>query len=218
MTPPDNPGSYRVILADPPWAFVTHNGQRRTPTQKKFVESVDPQSGKPDAVGDHYPTMSHAEMAALPVGEWADKDCLLFMWVVGSHLDEAIALARAWGFTFVTDAFYWIKQKLIDADQIDLFTGDIAEPVISMGYYSRKQTEPVWLFKRGRCPVKSKSVRQLIIEPRREHSRKPDAIYDRIEALADGPYLELFSRTTRQGWDAWGNEVGKFGGGVEVAA
>ncbi|MDR7102972.1 MT-A70 family methyltransferase [Croceicoccus sp. BE223] len=194
---------YRVIYADPPWAFRTHLGVTRTPTQKNFNEAAD-----------HYPTMTIDAMAALPIAEMAAKDAVLAMWIVGSHCDVALDLARAWGFpTFVTDLFYWAKQKLIAADQIDLFTGDIAEPPMSMGYYSRKQVEPVWLFKRGKgVPVLAHDVRQLIVAPRSTHSRKPVEAYRRIERLfGDVPRVELFARNTRPGWDAWGNEVGKFG-------
>jgi N6-adenosine-specific RNA methylase IME4 len=72
--------------------------------------------------------MDLGELKALPIGDIAAADCALFMWVVGSHLEESIELASAWGFKFKTDAFYWAKQRLVGADQIDLFTGDIAEP------------------------------------------------------------------------------------------
>jgi len=187
--------SFGCILADPPWAFRTHSGKTMTPHR---------------CAEDHYLTMTLAEMAELPVERLAAPDCALFMWVVGSHLVEAIELAAAWGFSFKTDAFYWLKQRLIGADQIDLFTGDIPEPRISMGYWTRKQVEPCWLFTRGSPKRLAKGVRQAIVEPRREHSRKPDCQYDRIEALVAGPYLELFARTTRPGWSSWGNQTDKF--------
>jgi N6-adenosine-specific RNA methylase IME4 len=78
---------YPVILADPPWSFLTYSKHRRTPTQKKFRGQA----------ADHYDTMSLDEMKALPVCDWADKDCALIMWVVGSHLPDALALGAAWG-------------------------------------------------------------------------------------------------------------------------
>lgn len=195
---------YQLLLADPPWAFRTHAGADRTPTQKKFREAED-----------HYPTMPIAAMQALDVGSIASTNALLAMWIVGSHCDAALALGQAWGFRFVTDLFYWTKQKLVRADQIDMFTGDIAEPKISMGYHSRKQVEPCWLFARGKgLPVLDNGVRQLIIAPPAEHSRKPAEQYDRLARLYGGPNrtrcVELFSRTPRTGWDAWGNETGKF--------
>lgn len=193
---------FQLLYADPPWAFRTFNGKNRTPTQKKSFREAE----------DHYPTMPFADLAALPVAEIAEPNAMLAMWIVGSHLDEALELGRAWGFKLTTDAFYWTKQKLVDAAQIGLFTGDIAEPKISMGYYTRKQVEPVWLFKRGKgLPVKSHAVRQLIVAPPREHSRKPPEAAERLEELfGDVTRLEMFSRTPRAGWSAWGNEVGKF--------
>ena len=190
------PGGIAAIYADPPWAFRTFSGENMTPHR---------------CAEDHYRTMELAEMQALPIAALAAPDCALFMWVVGSHLAESIELARSWGFTFKTDAFYWLKQRLIDADQADLFTGDIAEPRIGFGYWTRKQVEPCWLFTRGHPRRVSKGVRQTIIEPRREHSRKPEEARVRIEQLVAGPYLELFGRADRAGWTVWGNEVGKFG-------
>jgi N6-adenosine-specific RNA methylase IME4 len=192
-------GPFGCILADPPWAFDAYSGDGGTPHR---------------TAEDHYRTMDFDALAALPVGDVAAPDAALFMWAVGSHLGQAFALADAWGFTFKTDAFYWIKQRLRFADQVDMFTGDIAEPRIGFGYWTRKQVEPCLLFTRGAPRRLTKGVRQAIVEPRREHSRKPDVTYERIEALVAGPYLELFARTARPGWSSWGNEVGKF----EVAA
>lgn len=192
----DMTGRFGCILADPPWAFETHSGETMTPHR---------------CAEDHYQTMTLEQMAALPVGDIAAKDCALFMWVVGSHLEESFALARAWGFTFKTDAFYWLKQKLIGANQIDLFTGDIAELRMGFGYWTRKQVEPCLLFTRGNPARQAKGVRQAIVEPRREHSRKPDAQYERIEALVAGPRIELFARQQRPGWECWGNQTDKFG-------
>lgn len=193
-------GQFKAILADPPWAFRTYSGGDATPHRSQ---------------DDHYPTMSLADMKALPVGRLAARDCALFMWVIGSHLDAALELAAAWGFSLKTDAFYWMKERLHGADQIDLFTNDVPEPRMGMGYWTRKQVEPCWLFTRGKPARLSKGVKQVILAPRREHSRKPNEQYDRIEALVDGPYLELFARQCRPGWHAWGNETDKF---AEVAA
>lgn len=187
-------GGFRCILADPPWAFRTFSGNNATPHR---------------SAEDHYTTLSAIELEALPVASIAAKDCALFMWVVGSHLDEALDLGKAWGFAFKTDAFYWMKQKLITGRQMSLFTGDVPEPGIGMGYWTRKQVEPCWLFTRGKPKRLSMGVRQVILEPRREHSRKPDEQYPRIEALCDGPRLELFARTHRAGWTAWGNQTEK---------
>lgn len=141
----------------------------------------------------HYSTLTKEELLrVLPMADVAAKDCALFMWVVDSHFDEALMLGRAWGFEFKTCAFVWSKGK------------------IGMGYWTRKQTEQCWLFTKGKPARLSKGVQQIIRAPRREHSRKPDEQYERIEALVGGPYLEMFARTRRPGWDAWGNQVDKF--------
>ena len=193
-------GPFACILADPPWAFRTFSGENMTPHR---------------CAEDHYSTMSFDELAALPVGDVAAKDCALFMWVAGSAMGQAMDLGAAWGFGRpVTDVFQWLKERMIGAGQVDLFTGDVPEPRMGMGYWSRKQVESCWLFTRGSPRRISKGVRQVIVEPRREHSRTPDAQYERLEALVAGPRLELFARSRRPGWDAWGNQVEKF----EVAA
>ncbi len=174
---------YGAILADPPWAFLTYSGKHVTAHR---------------CAEDHYPTMSMEELQALPVASWAAQDCTLFLWTVDSHLDEALDLMDAWGFKYKTVAFVWVKVAKNGA------------PRIGMGYWTRKSAELCLLGTRGSPPRLSKGVRQVIMAPRREHSRKPEEVYDRIEALVAGPYLEMFARQSRLGWDAWGNEVERF--------
>ena len=216
------PGPFQLILADPPWAFRTHTSEGRTPTQKKFQEApgCGAEGEAEPFVSDHYPTMQLADMAALPIADVAAGNAVLAMWIVGSHCDAALELGRAWGFEFATDLFYWLKQKRIRPDQLDMFTGDVAPLPMSMGYYSRKQVEPCWLFKRGKgLPVRDHGVRQLIVAPKSEHSRKPVEQYHGLDRLfgPDVTRLELFSRTPRAGWTAWGNETGKFAAEEELA-
>ena len=187
-------GPFGCILADPPWAFRTFSGDA-------VPQRADEQ---------HYDTMALDALMALPVREVAARDCLLIVWCVGAMLPQALALGEAWGFRFVSDGLWWLKQRLRDADQIDLFTDDISEPVKGMGYWFRKQGELSLVFSRGNPKRCDAGVPGVIIEPRREHSRKPDCQYERIEALVEGPYLELFARQAWPGWSAWGNQVGKF--------
>jgi N6-adenosine-specific RNA methylase IME4 len=177
-------GPFGAILADPPWAFATYN-KRDGQTPHRGAE-------------DHYPVMSFEDMAALPVADSAADDCALFMWVVDSHLDEALQLGEAWGFKFKTCAFVWFKSR-----------NEGQTPRIGMGYWTRKQTEQCWLFTKGSPKRLSKGVRQALFCPKGAHSAKPDEQYDRIEALVGGPYLELFSRLNRPQWTAWGNQTGK---------
>lgn len=151
------------------------------------------------AARQHYDVVDTRDLGALPVGALAAKHCALFMWAVGSHLEHAIALGHSWGFAFKTIGFVWVK------------------PSIGLGYWSRKQTETCLLFTKGKPRRTSTSVWELITAPRREHSRKPDEQYERIERLVAGPYVELFARQTREGWDSWGNEVTKFDAGKDRA-
>jgi N6-adenosine-specific RNA methylase IME4 len=115
-------------------------------------------------------------------------------------------LGRAWGFEFKTCAFVWVKSKLG------------GYPHVGMGYWTRKQTEQCWLFTRGKPKRIGKGVEQLIHCPRGAHSAKPDLQYDAIERLVGGPRLELFARSARPGWSAWGNEVGARDGSLFAAA
>ena len=143
-----------------------------------------------------YSVMSLDDIKALPIADVAAPNALLFMWTV-SHLQAAaFDVAASWGFRHVSIAFVWDKGRM------------------GMGYWTRQEVEICHLFKRGKPRRKSKGVRSLIRAPRREHSRKPDEQYERIEALVDGPYLELFARQAWPGWSSWGDESDKF----EVAA
>jgi N6-adenosine-specific RNA methylase IME4 len=182
MTPLPS-GPFSCILADPPWAFKTYTGGKGTPHR---------------SAEDHYVTTDTVDLAQIPVASVAAKDCALFMWVVDSHIAESIELGRAWGFEFKTRAFTWRK----------LTSTGIAK--IGMGYWTRKQTELCFLFTRGKPKRLDMGVREIIDAQRREHSRKPDETYERIERLVGGPYLELFARQSRPGWSSWGNETSKF--------
>jgi N6-adenosine-specific RNA methylase IME4 len=120
----------------------------------------------------------------------------LFLWCVMPQLPEALAVIRAWGFEYKTCAFVYVKQN---ADGNGLFNG--------LGMWTRSSAELCLLATRGSPRRLNADVRQVILEPRREHSRKPDAVAERIERLVAGPYIELFSRQPRKGWDAWGNQA-----------
>jgi N6-adenosine-specific RNA methylase IME4 len=136
--------------------------------------------------------MSLDDIKALPVADVAAPNSLLFMWTV-SHLQQpAFEVAAAWGFKPVSIAFVWDKGRM------------------GMGYWTRQEVEICHLFKRGKPRRLGKGVRSVIRAPRREHSRKPDEQYGRIERLVGGPYLELFARQAWPGWSAWGNQVGKY--------
>jgi N6-adenosine-specific RNA methylase IME4 len=191
-------GHYGAIYADPPWHFATYNekGRQRSPDWRKF-------KGSPHR---HYATQETAEIARLPVGDLALPDSALFMWISWPMLVDALALIEAWGFAYKTCAFSWTKAH---AGQMEMFQDDLPA-LVGMGYWTRANSEVCLLATRGKPKRLNADVRQGIIEPRREHSRKPDCVPGRIERLVAGPYLELFARTRRDNWDSWGNDVDKF--------
>jgi N6-adenosine-specific RNA methylase IME4 len=124
------------------------------------------------------------------------------MWATDPLLPRALDLIRAWGFEYKTVAFYWVKLNASPRHGADFFTG--------LGYWTRANPEQCLLATRGKPPRRAKNVRRLVVESRREHSRKPDCVRDRIEQLVDGPYLEIFARETKRGWDCWGNQAALF--------
>jgi len=142
----------------------------------------------------------------LPVADYAAEDCVLFLWTCWPVLQWALRTIEVWGFDYKTCGFCWVKAH---AQQLEMFQEDI-EPHMTLGYWTRSNSEICLLATRGNPKRIGTDVRQAIIAPRREHSRKPDGIHERIERLVAGPYLELFARQRRLGWDCWGNEVDKF--------
>jgi N6-adenosine-specific RNA methylase IME4 len=188
-------GGFRAILVDPPWRFKTYNdkGRNRCPDWKNF-------KGSP---AKHYETMAVEEITELPIRKLAADDAVLFLWTSWPMLEDALWVIRSWGFTYKTCAFDWMKAN---TSQIDMFRDD-ADATIGLGYWTRSNTEPCLLAVRGKPKRRSKGERMGIIEPRREHSRKPDCAHDRIERLVDGPYLEMFARRRRPGWSAWGDQL-----------
>ena len=208
-----NAGRYGCILADPAWRFETFSaaGRGRCPDGLRTNASgnfVDGANNRPER---HYQTMTLEEIKALPVAAMAARDCVLMMWAVDSMIPQALEVGAAWGFMFKTVGFYWAKTRRVDSTRGNDLS-DAYEKMFPMGtgYWTRANPEPCLLFSRGKPKRISAGVRKLIVAPRREHSRKPDEQYDRIQRLVAGPYLELFARATRPGWDSWGNEVGKF--------
>lgn len=142
--------------------------------------------------------MSLADIKALPVGDIAEKDSVLLMWVTDPFLELSFEVLKSWGFRYKTVGFYWVK------------TGKSGKPCIGQGYWTRANPEQCLLATRGNPKRIAKNVERLIVAPRREHSRKPDEQYDRIQRLVGGPYCELFARQRWPGWETWGNQTDKF--------
>jgi N6-adenosine-specific RNA methylase IME4 len=186
---------YRVILADPPWSFKSWSdkGKNRAP------DAMVRQKGLAER---HYATMDKASICGLlgdlqlPIA----KDATLLLWAVDCMLPEALEVMAAWGFRFKTVAFTWAKTNRCSPGYS-----------IGLGYWTRGNPEMCLLGTRGSPKRLSAAVRQLIVSERREHSRKPDEAHERIETLLEGPYMELFARERRPGWDSWGNQLPEIG-------
>lgn len=192
-------GYFNVVTADPPWHFRARTALQMTNwTSRRDAEK-------------HYTVMGVEDIMALPVSDLASKDAHLFLWTTGPCLPQAFEVIKAWGFRYSSVAFTWVKLKrshnalqlrVLPLGATDLHTG--------LGLTTRKNAEFCLLARRGNCRRESKSVREIILSPVREHSRKPDEFYDRVQQYAIGPYAELFARQTRAGWTTWGAEKTKF--------
>jgi N6-adenosine-specific RNA methylase IME4 len=176
---------FGVILADPPWRFFNYSAKGEV---KNSVAQYD--------------CMDLPAIKALPVANLAKSDSALIMWATAPMLPQALEVMQAWGFTFKS-AGAWAKESK-SGDKIAFGTG----------YVFRSAAEFYLVGTIGKPAIQSRSVRNLIWSPIREHSHKPDQIYVDIEVLFDGPYLDLFSRQNRPGWTAWGSETGKFEAGA----
>lgn len=175
-------GEFGAILFDPPVKFAVRSikGAHRTPQSK-------------------YQCASFEELAATPITSVAARDCFLFMWMPMHSMPLVEPLMRALGFKYVSNGFTWVK---LNRDGVGFFIGS--------GYTTRKNTETCFLGRRGWPKRKSGGVRELIVAPVREHSRKPDEIYERIESFCNGAYLELCARQQWPNWTCIGNESDKF--------
>ena len=166
---------YSIIYADPAWRMNGNHGE----------------------LNPAYLTMSDDEIVNLPVAPIACDNSVLLMWVISSKMDVAIQACKAWGFTYKTIAFVWVKTSK-----------KTGMPNCRLNSYTLSAVEVCILAMRGKLPKKSHKVKQVIMSPRERHSKKPDEIRNRIvELFGDLPRIELFARQKTSGWDVWGNEV-----------
>ncbi len=176
---------YQIIYADPPWSFSSRELQKYG--GKRFT-SMD----------KHYQTQHKDWIKELSVKDITDKDCALFLWTTDAHIKEAIETLEAWGFKYVTVAFVWSK------------TTKNGKKAWTLGAWTLKNCELCLLATKGKMLKYkfSNNVRQLVEAERTKHSRKPQEVRERIEALFGTlPRIELFAREKTEGWDVWGNEV-----------
>lgn len=167
-----------VILADPPWSFATYSPR-----------------GWGKSAHAKYACMSLDEIMALPVAMLCAKDCVLVLWTTMTHVEPAHAVMRAWGFE-PKSLGAWAKQSK---------TGEHWH--MGTGFLWRSAAEFIVLGTHGHPAQLSRGRRNLIVAPIREHSRKPDQIYELIEASWPGPYIELFATHARPNWRAWARKA-----------
>ncbi|MEI6847727.1 MAG: MT-A70 family methyltransferase [Chlorobiaceae bacterium] len=171
---------YSTILADPPWQFQNRTG-KVAPEHKRLLR---------------YPTMELKEIMELPVSKFAAASSHLYLWVPNALLQEGLKVMAAWGYTYKSNLVWYKIRK------------DGGPDGRGVGFYFRNVTELILFGVRGsmRTLQPGRTQVNLFATRKREHSRKPDEIYNLIESCSPGPYLELFARFCQTGWDQWGNE------------
>lgn len=175
------PKRYGSILIDPPWRFSNRTG-KVGPEHKRLRR---------------YDTMSFDDIAALPISEITLPKSHLYLWSPNALLPEALHIMRAWGFTYKTNIVWYKVRK------------DGGPDGRGVGFYFRNVTELLLFGIRGkiRTLAPGRSQVNIVITRKREHSRKPDSVYDLIQRCSPGPYCEMFSRQRMPEWDQWGDEV-----------
>ena len=187
---------YEIILADCPWSY------------KVWSEAKKPAAGVAVA---HYDTMDIKDICALPVADLAAKNCKLFLWATPPCLPEAMQVIEAWGFVYRTIAFAWVKtNKRQSLNQSSFLPVDAIDNAWGIGHWTASNVELCLgaMTPNGILNRQDRSISQVVLAPRREHSRKPDEVREKIVRLCgDLPRIELFCRHRAEGWDSWGNEV-----------
>jgi len=177
-----NGRKFQTILADPPWRFTNRTG-KMAPEHRRL---------------SRYGTMELPDIKALPVSEIVQEPAHLYLWVPNALLPEGLDVLRAWGFEYKSNVVWHKIRK------------DGGSDGRGVGFYFRNVTELVLFGVRGkgaRTLAPGRRQVNLIASQKREHSRKPDELYDVIEACSRGPFLEMFARGTRPNWIGWGNQA-----------
>ena len=180
-------GPFGAILADPPWRFRNWSMNELATRGEKWAR----RNGR-----SPYNVMDTEDICALPVKDIAAKNSVLFLWATYPKLEAALKVIPAWGFQYKTVAHTWVK---LNPSGVGWHFG--------LGYWTRGNPEICLLATRGKPKRVDNCVANLLISPRRDHSRKPNEVHERIERLVAGPYCELFARETRLGWTTWGEEL-----------
>lgn len=191
ITPPDPAAellaslkghTFGCVLADPPWQFVNRTG-KMAPEHKRL---------------SRYGTMDLPTIAALPIAEVSEPTAHLYLWVPNALLPEGLLVMKAWGFSYKSNIVWHKRRK------------DGGSDGRGVGFYFRNVTELVLFGVRGknaRTLQPGRTQVNYLGTRKREHSRKPDELYDIVESCSPGPRLELFARGVRPGWTVWGNQA-----------
>lgn len=173
---------YQIIYADPPW---------------DYRDKRDLHDRMCGGATSHYTTMSLKNLKKVNVPKLADSNCILFMWATFPNLKEALELIDAWGFTYKTLGFSWIKTNKNNG-----------RPFFGIGHYTKSNCEVCLIGVKGKPEIINNHISSVIISPRREHSRKPDEVREQIIKLCgDKNRVELFARQRFEGWDVIGFEA-----------
>jgi N6-adenosine-specific RNA methylase IME4 len=183
---------YRTIVADPPWEYP-EGFARSTPTGKSLNVKRDTwaENNRFQRKDLPYEAMSVADIRALPLREFASTDCRCFLWTTNKWLESAFGVMKAWGF-FQRQLLVW--EKASGGPFITSVAPNTAEFIL-VGTKGAPERTGSFLATVLRYPAK------------RKHSTKPEGFFDDVEQVSPGPYLELFARRQRLGWDTWGNEA-----------
>lgn len=176
---------YRTIVADPPWTIPF--GSRRTPSGRGGWAAA--KWDRAEVADLSYPTMSIAEIAALPVREMAADSAHLYVWTVNRYIEETYGIVRSWGFK-PAQILTWCKAPMGEG----------------LGGAFVPTTEHVLFARRGVLAATSRVDSTWWLWKRGKHSAKPEAFLDMVERVSPAPRLEMFARRNRLGWDTWGNE------------
>ena len=172
---------FKTVLADPPWQFSNRTG-KMAPEHRRL---------------HRYTTMKLKEICDLPISQVASEKAHLYLWVPNALLREGLEVMKAWGFIYKTNIVWYKIRK------------DGGPDGRGVGFYFRNVTELLLFGIKGSYRTLSPGRRMvnIISSRKREHSRKPDQIFDVIEQCSSAPFLELFARHPREGWNQWGDEV-----------
>lgn len=177
---------YQTIYADPPWQFSNRTGK------------VAPENRK----NSRYSTMTLQDIKDLPVSSVCEDQAHLYLWVPTAMIKDGLDVLEAWGFEYKSIVF-WEKVRKDgqpDGRGVGFYFRNVVEPCL-FGVKTKRKSDTFRTLQPGRSQV------NLIRSMKREHSRKPDEFVDLIERCSPGPYLELFARGDRPGWDMWGNQA-----------